>query len=87
MPPLFMMLPPREKNGSASREKESTPSKHFCAATNANLSNGMPAENAVRQDAMPMPAEIGTPAKSMTKNEPKSTRMDCATITAFLPSQ
>ncbi len=41
MPPLFMMLPPIIKNGSASREKESIPEKHLCAAIIEKMSAGM----------------------------------------------
>ena len=85
MPPLFMMLPPREKKGSASREKESMPEKQRCAAVRAKIAGSM-LNSAVKMDAMPMPAEMGTPASSMTKKEPNSSNVACATIMRFLLS-
>ena len=74
MPPLFMMLPPREKKGRASRAKESRPEKQRREATTARVSAGMPLARAVMMEAMPMPAEMGTPASSMTKKDPNRTK-------------
>ena len=72
IPPLFIMLPPKEKNGRARREKESQPEKHLCAAVNAKIFPSIPLMIAVIMEAIPIPAEIGTPANSITKNEPNS---------------
>ena len=66
------MLPPNEKNGRARREKESQPEKHLCAAVNAKIFPSIPLMIAVIMEAIPIPAEIGTPANSITKNEPNS---------------
>ena len=85
MPPLFMMLPPREKNGRASSEKESRPEKQRWAAIRAKMSAGM-LNRAVMTEAMPMPAEMGTPASSRTKKEPKRLRVACTTISCCLLS-
>ena len=85
MPPLFMMLPPRVKKGRASREKESRPEKQRWAAIRAKMSAGI-LNRAVMTDAMPMPAEMGTPASSMTKKEPKRLRVACTTISFCLLS-
>ena len=66
MPPLFIMLPPNVNSGRASSAKESMPEKHRCAATGANTAGSM-LNSAVMMDAMPMPAEMGTPMSSRMK--------------------
>ena len=81
-----MTLPPKEKNGRASREKESQPEKHLWAAVRAKILPSMPLMMAVMMDAMPMPAEIGTPANSITKKEPNNIKVACTTMLTFLLS-
>ena len=84
MPPLFMMLPPREKKGRASREKLSRPEKHFCAAVKAKpCRSERPEAMMATTEAMPMPAEMGTPAKSITKKT--ANRIIVALITITCP--
>ena len=61
------------------------PEKQRCAAVRAKIAGSM-LNSAVKMDAMPMPAEMGTPASSMTKKEPNSSNVACATIMRFLLS-
>ena len=84
IPPLFIILPPSEKNGKANNEKESSPEKHFCAAVNAKPSKVVtPLTHAAITEAIPIPAEIGTPANSITKNEMNNTTVAVITIIKF----
>ena len=69
-----MILPPSEKNGRANNENESRPEKHFCAAVKANPSKVVtPLTQAAITEAIPIPAEIGTPANNIIKNDTNNT--------------
>lgn len=64
MPPLFIMLPARIKNGIASRLKTEMPEKIRCAPVKTATSKSMIGRMAHTEET-PSATAIGTPAISM----------------------
>ena len=84
IPPLFIRLPARMKNGIASREKTEIPPKIRCAPVRtAEVVFRIGRIAAI--DDMPSATAIGTPAMSMMASEIRIIRPDDTAILIFLP--
>src|SRR5690554_4163536 len=79
MPPLFMMLPARMKNGMASREKELVPMNSLCADVTMAFSNGRISAMA-RVEERPIPMLMGTPMISRIGTATSMIRPACNAI-------
>ena len=70
MPPLFMILPARMKNGMASRLNTEIPENMRCAPVRTPRPTSSTGRMAQMEDTAKA-TEIGTPAKSITSNSTK----------------
>ena len=82
MPPLFIMLPARMKNGIAISENELEPANILCADVAKETSAGI-IHIIETADDIPMATPIGAPITSSTTNIVTITKATCNAILIF----